>query len=165
MKTKLQSGFTIIELMITLVIAGVLIGVGVPAMTEFLQNERVTSFTNKLLSDVMYARSKAVELNIPVVFCASSDGDSCNSNDYKDGWIVRSAPDGDPTQGELFRIQDAIDGDIEFKISDEELSTIAYDSSGFTPDVANGQTISVYDSRGEDLARTLSFSRTGRVGR
>jgi type IV fimbrial biogenesis protein FimT len=165
MKNTHQTGFTIIELMITLLITGVLIGVGLPAMSEFLQNERITSFTNKLLSDVMYARSKAVELNLPVFFCASSDGASCNTADYKNGWIVISAPDGDPTVGELFRVQDEIDGDIIFDLSDLALSTVAYNSSGFTPDIANGETISVYDSRGVDLARVLRFSRTGRVGR
>ena len=146
MKTYRLHGFTLLELMATLGVLGILMAVAIPNMGQFVKNERLTSFSNSLLSDLMLARSKSVELNQSVIVCASSDEENCTGGSYEDGWIVTIDSDGDGTGDELIKVQQAIPGNIEFNLNDPILSSIVFDSRGFTPDTIG--TISICDDRG-----------------
>jgi len=55
-----QRGFTLIELLIVLTIIAIMAGVGVPGFQTMMQNSRLTTTTNSLLSALQYARSEAV---------------------------------------------------------------------------------------------------------
>ncbi len=88
---KKHSGFTLIELMITLIIIGVLLVVGVPSLKAFMQDNQLVASTNELISAVHVARSEAIKLNNSVTICESTDGTSCTSpgtGNWEDGWIV-----------------------------------------------------------------------------
>ena len=86
---KKNSGFTLIELMITLFIVGILLAVGVPSMRTFLQNNQLIATTNELVSAIHIARSEAFKLNKKVTICVSADGKSCVSSEkWAQGWIV-----------------------------------------------------------------------------
>ena len=156
-------GFTLIELLITVAIGAILMAVAIPGMNRFIQNDRLTSFSNSLVLDLMLARSTAVERNQATILCASSDENSCNSNDFSEGWIVLADLDNDGDIDDLVKVQQAIDGDISY--NQAGLSVITFDNRGFIPTDGNIGTISVCDSRGNDHANTLSISRTGRVSR
>ena len=73
MKAK-QAGFTLIELMFTIVVLAVLLGIGVPNFRDFVRNSRLTSAANDLLTDVNLARSEAVKRRVPVTLCKSANG-------------------------------------------------------------------------------------------
>lgn len=166
MKTKHTHGFTIIELLITVVIAGILTIIVLPGMQNLLSGERLTSYTNALLNDMMYARSKAVEENVFVFLCASNDEANCTNTDFEDGWIVLIDRNDDelPNAGdELIKVQQSIAGDISFSLNDPALVSITFDDRGFTPNSRG--TISVCDERGDPSARTLTLTPTGRVSR
>ncbi len=163
MKTNQQSGMTLIELMLTLLIAGIVMILAVPNMNEFVKNERLTGFTNSFRLDLMLAKSKAVELNTPVIICASDDGETCTGDDYNQGWIVSTAPDGNINDGELIKVQQEMTAGISVVLNDNALSTITFDARGFVPDVPAGSVISLCDDRGEDHARALTVSPTGRA--
>jgi prepilin-type N-terminal cleavage/methylation domain-containing protein len=53
-------GFTIIELMVTVLIAAVLLAVAVPSFIDTLERRRVVGAANELSADLQYARSLAV---------------------------------------------------------------------------------------------------------
>ncbi len=166
MKKKHTQGFTILELIVTVAIAGILVAVGLPNMQNFIKNERRTAYTNSLLSDLMLARSKAVERNQPVIICSSSNEATCTSSNYENGWIVAVDSDNDGTitgLDEIIKIQQAISGEISYNLSDPGLDIITFDNRGFTPN--NQGTFSICDDRGADHARSLSLSPTGRVSR
>lgn len=86
-------GFTLIELMVTLVVVGVIVVIGVPGVKALLENNQVTTHTNQLVSSMHLARSEAVKRNAPVTICASSDGKNCEG-EWVDGWIVKDEGDG-----------------------------------------------------------------------
>ena len=84
-----HSGFTLIELMITLAIVGILLTVGVPSLKTFMQGNQLIASSNELVSALHVARSEAIKLNSRVSICESSNGTSCsNTGSWKNGWIV-----------------------------------------------------------------------------
>jgi len=84
-------GFTLIELMITLVILAILVGVAVPSFRDATLSSRLRAFSNDLVSSIHLARSEAIKRNSAVTLCASSNGTSCaGSGGWEQGWIVLS---------------------------------------------------------------------------
>ena len=87
-----EPGFTLVELLITIVVVSILLAAGVPAFQSFIKNNRVTSQANGLISAIQLARNEAVKRGSVVTICASSDQSTCNvtDKDWKKGWIVFS---------------------------------------------------------------------------
>lgn len=87
-----EPGFTLVELLITIVVATILLAVGVPAFQSFIKNNRVTAQTNDLISAIQLARSEALKRGTNTVVCPSTDLKSCTNDKetWADGWIVFS---------------------------------------------------------------------------
>ena len=82
-------GFTLLELMITMAIAGIILGIAVPSFQAFMQNGRMTSSFNELQKTIKIARDEAVARNTKVTLCATADGTTCsNSNTWETGYLV-----------------------------------------------------------------------------
>jgi type IV fimbrial biogenesis protein FimT len=73
MSTRRQHGFTLWELLMTLLVAGVLLGIGVPNVMEFQRNSRMTGAANDLITAVLVARTEAVKRRTFVAWCLSND--------------------------------------------------------------------------------------------
>ena len=71
-------GFTLLELMVTVFVLGVLLGVGVPSFFETIRSNRATADTNELVSALSIARSEAVRRGARVTLCGTSNGASCD---------------------------------------------------------------------------------------
>jgi type IV fimbrial biogenesis protein FimT len=91
---RLQRGFTLLELMVTLAVAAILFSVAIPAFQRTIQRNRVITYTNGFIAAVNYARSEAIRRASPVSICASSDGATCTGT-WSQGWIVFANTDGD----------------------------------------------------------------------
>jgi type IV fimbrial biogenesis protein FimT len=61
-----QRGFSIIEILISLVVMGVLIGLAAPNFFAFLQNQQIRAATESTLNGLQVARAEAVRRNTPV---------------------------------------------------------------------------------------------------
>jgi type IV fimbrial biogenesis protein FimT len=85
-------GFTIVELIVTMAVVGILVSIAVPSFRSFLQNSRLANQANTLVYSLNLARSEAIRLDTPIEVCASSDGATCNiaatPPGWADGWIV-----------------------------------------------------------------------------
>lgn len=67
-------GFTIIELMTVLVIAGVLLVLAAPAFTDMLERRRIEGQANEFVADLSYAKSEAVQRNRNVLVVTGGGG-------------------------------------------------------------------------------------------
>jgi type IV fimbrial biogenesis protein FimT len=69
------AGFTLIELMITITLLGLLVGMGVPTFRSWIQNSQVRTAADAVLSGVQLARSEAIRRNKPVEFVLRTGAD------------------------------------------------------------------------------------------
>ena len=91
-----QIGFTLIELMITLVIMVVVLRIAVPSFLTTIANNRLLTQANELANSVQYARSEAIKRTTSVSICSSTNKTGCNGGTtWTMGWIVFADTDGD----------------------------------------------------------------------
>lgn len=98
MKNNKQTGFTLYELLITVLIVGVILALGVPNLREFRQNSRMTGAANDLNSAFHLARSEASRAKSNITICASASsmtGDPDCGGTWDQGYIVFVDTDGD----------------------------------------------------------------------
>ena len=84
----LQRGVSLIELMVTLAVVGILAAVAVPTMTGLIDANRLTGTSSELTASLQLARSEAVRRRSSVTICGSSDGVTCDGDDWS-RWVVR----------------------------------------------------------------------------
>jgi type IV fimbrial biogenesis protein FimT len=78
MDHRQQLGFTLWELLMTLLVAGILIGIGVPNMMELQRNSAMTAAANQLVTGLILARTEAVKRQVPVGVCLSANPTAAN---------------------------------------------------------------------------------------
>jgi type IV fimbrial biogenesis protein FimT len=61
-------GFTLIEILISIVVLGILISMGAVSFAEWLQNQHIRSATEAGLNGLQVARTEAIRRNLPVKF-------------------------------------------------------------------------------------------------
>lgn len=84
-----SKGFTLLELLVTITVAGIILSLGVPGFRSIIQNNRATTHTNDLVTALNLGRSEATRRAAAVSVCSSTDGATCSaSNDWSTGWIV-----------------------------------------------------------------------------
>jgi type IV fimbrial biogenesis protein FimT len=130
---------------------------------------RITSHTNDLMGDLAIARSEAVKRNIPVVLCASIDGDSCaDGANWNQGWIV--FPDIDASGAKngaaeaTLKTHAALKGEPTIGLSCVGAANkrITYRPTGMSS--ATTAVFTICDSRTTTNAgRTVTINQTGRV--
>ena len=102
MEKRLQTGFTLYELLITFLLVGIILALGVPNLAEFTRNSRMTGTANDLHAAFQLARSEAARAKTNITICASANaldaGANCGGT-WDQGYIVFVDEDGDLTRG------------------------------------------------------------------
>lgn len=95
----LTRGFTLLELLITVTIAAVLLGIGIPAMEQMIRNQQLVATHNKLVAALLLARSESVKRQKPVILRNSG-------NLWSNGWTLFADENdnGEHDQGEQLLI-------------------------------------------------------------
>lgn len=85
--TKKESGFSLIDLLFTLVLLSILLSLSFPAYKYLTAEIRLLTLTERITSALNYARSEAIRHRSIVILCPSENGKTC-SGQWRNGWII-----------------------------------------------------------------------------
>jgi len=156
---KFRQGFTMIELLVAMGVAGILAAIAIPAFNTFVMNNRDAQQINSLALSFNYARSEAVKLNTPVgvQVCPSSDQLTCNgpANGWKDGWVVL-----DMSTNRVIQAVPALAGPNVITAAGAGANSVTFKSNG---NVVGSAQIKICDPRGGAFARDVEVSPVGSI--
>jgi len=153
------SGFTLLELLITMAIAAILLTLAVPSFQYVTNANRIAGEVNGLLGDLQFARAEAIKEGRTVNVCVSTNGTTCaNSTNWQSGWIVVSAP-----TNTVLRVQNTFSSTDTF-LASNNVSTIAFNREGYAGGIPNGTLITLHDATNTSAwTRCLSINLSGEM--
>ena len=162
-----QSGFTMVELIITMTIAGILLVMGVSSYKYVTKANRASGEINALLGDMQFARYEAVKEGLPVTICPATSASSaaCNSTStWSNGWIVLSnALSGTSGTANVLRRQlpfsSFSSNDTLTTSASAANSAVVFNREGFASSLTGVVTFTLHDS-----LSTASFTRCLMLG-
>jgi type IV fimbrial biogenesis protein FimT len=94
-----NSGFTMIELMITVAIMVILASLAAPSFFNLMSDHRLSGAANAVLADLNFTRSEALKRGVNVSACPSTSpadtNPACSGSNWSVGWIVFLDSNGD----------------------------------------------------------------------
>ena len=132
-------GFTIIELVVTLALFGVLMGLAVPSFTVFIQNTQIRNAAETVMTGITQAKTEAIRRNTPVRFqLVTTLTSSCALSASSGSWIVSMddpaglcdvAPS-DTTTPRTYRKQSSAEGYPKVTVAATGSSSIVFNGIG-----------------------------------
>jgi type IV fimbrial biogenesis protein FimT len=110
------AGFTLVELMVTIAILGILLVMGAPGLRSLVENGRIRTAGESMKYGLTLARSEAVRLNTPVEFVRDDGGWQVVR--ISDGETLHRASGKEGTRG------------LALSVTPEGASRVTYDSFG-----------------------------------
>jgi type IV fimbrial biogenesis protein FimT len=170
-----RAGFSLVELLVTLTVIGLLAALAAPPLGAWFQERRLIALNNALAGDLQRARGEAVNARRPVVMCTRGANLSCGGQAaWETGWLVFEDPDGDrdctdsendgrcdTDNGRLLRVQPALPTGITLRKTGTPADRMRFTNTGATPFFNHRYTFC--DSRGAASAHGLVLANTGRV--
>jgi len=85
-----QHGLTLIELLVTVAIAAIVMGLAVPGFQAFFRTSTMANVSNEIRGALMLAREEAIRRGRQVVVCTSTSGTACatNGTNWSGGWMI-----------------------------------------------------------------------------
>lgn len=185
---KKYAGYSLIELLVTLVVLAILFTVGAPKIAVFFKGNHMVVNANDLLSGLHIARSESIKRNSRVSICKSANaGDAVPTcvaaggvNGWENGWIVfvegNTGNIGEYTtaDGAILKVNTGAQGaQVTITASNANIGNYVSFSSRGAPKMSNGTSQSgeyrICDERGlknaagNVVARAVVLNASGRV--
>ena len=164
------SGFSLLELMMVLVMAAIILGIGAPSFQASLQRNRLPSPVSDVATSLSFARAEAVIRSQPVALCPTVDTASCSGSNWETGWLLfvdNGAGGGSPLDGtlngaeELLRIGNSAPAGVTVRTVNFPANTnIVFQDNGRTLQNTAG-TVVICDARGASTARGIIVEVSG----
>jgi type IV fimbrial biogenesis protein FimT len=137
-------GFTLIELMITLTILGILVTAALPSFGRFIRDQRVKTATSDFYASIVYARSESIKRGLDVQVSPT------DSSNWALGWkVIASSTD--------LKVQNVIPG-----IDASGPSDITYRRDGRLSGTASPIFVLSANGDGTVTARCIRIDPSGR---
>lgn len=107
MRTRHDTGVTLIELLIGLAIVGILVTMGLPSLSTWMQNSQLRSAAESIQSGLQLARGEAVKRNTFVGFTMAGPDTSWSVDVINPPQKIRSRPGADGTPSARIATTDA----------------------------------------------------------
>lgn len=164
-------GFTIIEMIITVALLAVMLGVAVPGFSSLFANNKLTEVSNRFLSSMIFARSEAINRNDSVSMCLLNDaGNGCdNDGRWEDGWMIWVDTNSSNTfnVGEEIAVEAPLPNNYTLRADNNNFTnSITFSPAGdATGDVANGAELFRLCNPDKDdtTARVIHMNGVGRA--
>lgn len=158
-----------IELMITVLIAAIVLSIALPSLTSVSNEVSFNSVRQRLILDLTYTRSEAVNQGGQIVICPSdfinSPPTSCSADltNWSNGWIVFEDRDNNglfDSSDEMLK-NNRVDSNA--AITWERSNAISFDGEGHATSTSAG-TFKICDARGNtNIAKGVTLSLSGRA--
>ena len=91
-----QDGYSLYELLLTLAIAAVVVGLGLPSLAFLTADKRLRAEADALFHGIHLARQQSITSRRAITLCPSTDGETCDpQRRWSRGWIlVANSPGG-----------------------------------------------------------------------
>lgn len=172
-----ENGFTLVELIVTLVVAAILLTLAAPNLSTFLKRDRLGAQANELLSDLAYARSEAIKRGATVIVCKTTSPEAavpgCNAT-VADPWTsgrviwVDANNNAAMEATEVLRVRQALEGTRNGNalygdgIAAGTANEVRFTQLGMT-NLGNNTQFVVCDNRGPSQALAVAIGLTGRA--
>jgi len=140
MTMKKIKGFTLIELMVTIAIAGLLLSVGFPALTGFLSDKKLTAQANDLIAAVRSTRGESIKRRTTIDL--EQKGGS-----WANGWEIQDAANNIIRQGE---------GNSGITLGAASAGILSFSGNGIRTNIAGDFTVKFCDSRNKGRLITIT---------
>jgi len=176
-RARNNRGFTILELIVTIVVISILVAIALPGMRDLMGRNKVSTEVNRLVSDLLLARNTAITRGTFVTICRSGDQSSClaasAANEFEQGWMTYAAPatrvafNSAVAGNELLKVGEAASPEIQVhSLGSQAPAYITYLATGRIDPAVAGNIVITICLNGESTAqvpgRRLTLSVSGR---
>lgn len=158
-----QSGVTLAEVMVTVVVIAIMSAVAIPTFSSVFHSNRLSSYSSSFISSAQLARGEALKTNATVTLCVSSSGVTCtnSSTGLQVGWIVFRDINGNgavDNGDSIIQVQEALSSD--YRMNSSGGNSLVFQPTGVgstsstliickaTPSVDTNQRLIVLNSTG-----------------
>ena len=104
-------GFTLVELLVGISLVALLLALGLPSMSQYIQNNKISSAASNYYAGLQMARAEAIRRNVPVEFVLTNGtGVAAAPAVAGTNWIVRAVPPA-PEPVELIDQKTGVEGE------------------------------------------------------
>ena len=160
-QAALAAGYSLYELVMTVAVASVVLGLGLPTFNNISANARIRVEVDRLFHAIHLARQESIVRRRVMTICPTRDGETCDPDgDWSAGWMLFLNKDRDwpavrdPDEAIIRHIR--IDTRVRITANRRSFSLRSTELR------ATNGTIVVCDHRGHGRVRALIVSYTGR---
>ncbi|PNE02725.1 pilus biogenesis protein [Alcanivorax sp. MD8A] len=148
--SRLESGFTLVELVVAMLVAGIVLAIAVPAFNDFHARGAIRATAADFITAVNTARMQAVSLRTTVTL------KPIEGQNWAGGWQIEYPADITSEKNQEFRPQGS-----SAVVPDAALNQIEFRSSGITS--AGEVKFTLCDDRTGEQGREITISPFGKI--